>query len=243
MAKPLKIKAIAYLRTSSAQNVGADKDSAYRQSGAINRFADANGFELVASYYDAAVSGADALEARAGFSGLLDHIRGNGVRHVIVEAGDRLARHLMVQETGLAMLTALGVTVMTSTGDCMTDNDDPTRVLFRQMLGSFAQFERATLVAKLKGARERKRIAHDLASDGRKNAKGKGKCGGRNRIAERNMAAVELAKALTSVRKGKPSLRTIADTLAAKGHVSVKGTPFSPSVIQSMLTAQIAAQA
>lgn len=236
MVKPLKIQAIAYLRTSSSTNVGADKDTAFRQSGAIGRFAASNGYELVASYYDSDVSGADALEARPGFAGLLDHIRGNGVRTVIVEASDRLARHLMVQETGLAMLSTLGVTVMTSTGDCMTDNDDPTRVLFRQMLGSFAQFERATLVAKLKGARDRKRAANDRDAKGHKDAKGRGKCAGRNRIAERNKVAVALARSLAGVRKGKPSLRDISTALAAAGHVSVKGTPFSPSVVKSMLT-------
>lgn len=236
MTNTLKSKAIAYLRTSSSTNTGPEKDSAHRQGLAIERFAKANGIELVASYYDAAVSGADALEARPGFAALLNHIRCNGVRIVILEAQDRLARHLMVQETGLAMLTTLGVKVLTSTGDDMTDNDDPTRVLFRQLLGSFAQFQRATLVAKLKGARDRKRISHELAKNGRKDAKGKGKCGGRYRIAERDMAAVTLAKALNKLRKNKPPLRAIAAELQKAGYVSVKGTAFSPSVIKSMLT-------
>src|SRR5690242_8152650 len=56
--KPLKIKAIAYLRTSSAANVGADKDSEKRQRAAIAAFAKAHGYEVVESFYDAAVSGA-----------------------------------------------------------------------------------------------------------------------------------------------------------------------------------------
>ena len=39
-------KAVAYLRTSSAANVGADKDSEKRQRAAIDAFAKVAGFEL-----------------------------------------------------------------------------------------------------------------------------------------------------------------------------------------------------
>ena len=60
--------AVAYLRTSSAANVGADKDSDKRQRTAIAAFAKAAGYELVDEYYDAAVSGADAIDKRPGFA-------------------------------------------------------------------------------------------------------------------------------------------------------------------------------
>ena len=60
------VKAFAYLRTSSATNVGADKDSDKRQRAAINAYAAANGIEIVGEYYDAAVSGTDAIESRPG---------------------------------------------------------------------------------------------------------------------------------------------------------------------------------
>jgi hypothetical protein len=43
-----KVPAIAYLRTSSAANVGADKDSDRRQREAIASFARRAGYELVA---------------------------------------------------------------------------------------------------------------------------------------------------------------------------------------------------
>jgi len=42
------IPAVAYLRTSSASNVGADKDSDKRQRAAIQGFAKAAGYEIVA---------------------------------------------------------------------------------------------------------------------------------------------------------------------------------------------------
>jgi hypothetical protein len=54
-------QAVAYLRTSSAANVGADKDSERRQREAIQSFAKRAGYEIVDEFYDAAVSGADAI--------------------------------------------------------------------------------------------------------------------------------------------------------------------------------------
>ena len=46
------IQALAYLRTSSASNVGADKDSGERQRVAIATFASRAGYQLVAEFYD-----------------------------------------------------------------------------------------------------------------------------------------------------------------------------------------------
>ncbi len=62
MAKQARelIPAVAYLRTSSAANVGADKDSERRQREAIQGFARRAGYEIVDEFYDAAVSGVAA---------------------------------------------------------------------------------------------------------------------------------------------------------------------------------------
>ena len=55
------------LRTSSASGVGVDKDSDNRQRQAIGAFARRAGFLITGEFYDAAVSGTEPLEARAGF--------------------------------------------------------------------------------------------------------------------------------------------------------------------------------
>ena len=67
-------KAVAYLRTSSATNVGPDKDSEHRQREAIARFAEREGFEVAEEFYDAAVSGKDAINDRPGFRALLERV-------------------------------------------------------------------------------------------------------------------------------------------------------------------------
>ena len=81
-----KRKAVAYIRTSSAANVGPDKDSARRQRAAIAAFARRQGFELVDEFNDEAVSGADAIEARArAWVNLVCTEPGRSVKHVIVD--------------------------------------------------------------------------------------------------------------------------------------------------------------
>ena len=81
MSIKAKIPAIAYLRTSSAANVGTDKDSEKRQRAAIEAFAKRAGYELVDEFYDAAVSGADAIDTRPGFAAMLKRIEANGVNY------------------------------------------------------------------------------------------------------------------------------------------------------------------
>ena len=58
--------AVAYLRTSSAGNVGSDKDSDKRQRAAIEAFAKVHAYSVVVEFYDAAVSGADPIADRPG---------------------------------------------------------------------------------------------------------------------------------------------------------------------------------
>ena len=85
-------KAVAYLRTSSRTNVGADKDSDKRQREAIAAYARKAGYEVVEEFYDAAVSGADVVSARPGFAEMLERLLSNGVKTIIVESPDRFAR-------------------------------------------------------------------------------------------------------------------------------------------------------
>ncbi len=171
--KGKKVEAVAYLRTSSAANVGSDKDSDKRQRAAIEGYAKRAGLALVGEFTDAAVSGADPIETRRGFAELLDRIEGNGVRTVIVEDASRFARELMTQELGILALIRRDVRVLTAHGDYLTDSTDPSRIMMRQIAGSFSEYEKARLVAKLRVARERKRAAA-------------GKCEGRKSWAEIN---------------------------------------------------------
>jgi DNA invertase Pin-like site-specific DNA recombinase len=218
------VEAVAYIRTSSAANVGADKDSDKRQRAAIEGFAKRAGFALVGEFTDAAVSGADPIETRRGFAELLDRIEGNGVRTVIVEDASRFARELVTQELGILALIKRGVRVLTASGDDLTDSSDPSRVMMRQIAGSFAQYEKTRLVAKLRAARERKRQAV-------------GKCEGRKNWSEVNPELVSAAKRLRrrSPKGHQRSLRDVAAELAKLGYVNQRGAEFSASSVASMV--------
>ena len=160
-------KAVAYLRTSSRTNVGADKHSDKRQRAAIEAYARAAGYEIVGEFYDAAVSGADPVSERSGFGEMLEHVMSNGARKIIVESPDRFARDLMVQLAGHDMLKAKGITLIAASAPMHFVEDTPTAILVRQVLGAVAQFEKATTVAKLAAARRRKRAATGKKVEGR----------------------------------------------------------------------------
>lgn len=217
--------AIGYLRTSSAANVGADKDSDKRQRAAIEAFASRAGIEIIDWYYDAAVSGADPVDTRPGFAAALERIASNGVRTIVVETANRFARDLIVQETGFRMLRDQGVELIAADSPGSFVDDTPTAALIRQVLGAVAQFEKAALVAKLKGARDRKK-------------RDTGKCEGRKAHGEVQPDVVAMAKRLrrASPKTGeRRSLRDIAAELAAAGHVNVNGAPYNAKSIKAML--------
>jgi DNA invertase Pin-like site-specific DNA recombinase len=218
------VQALAYIRTSSAANVGTDKDSETRQRAAIGGFARQAGFAVTAEFSDPGVSGADPIETRPGFSALLDRIEGKGVRTVLVEDASRFARDLVMQELGIMALIKRGVRVLTAGRDDLTDSSDPSRKMMRQIAGSFAEYEKARLVAKLKAARDRKR-----ATDG--------KCEGRKSWAEIDPSLVREAKRLRrhSPKGHQRSLRQVAAELAKLGYVNERGGAFNPASIASIV--------
>jgi DNA invertase Pin-like site-specific DNA recombinase len=213
-----KIPAIAYFRTSSMANVGADKDSDKRQRAAVEGFAKANGYTIVAEFEDAGVSGADPVTERPGFVAMLDRIAGNGVRTIIVESPDRFARDLAVQLAGHDYLKTLGITLVPASAPDFFLEDTPTAVLVRQVLGAISQFEKASLVAKLKAARARKR-------------KATGRCEGNKPLSETRPEVVALAVKLSASK----SYRDISAELAEHGYLTRGGKPFAASQIQRML--------
>ena len=217
--------AVAYYRTSSAANVGSDKDSDKRQRQAIAAYAKAHGYKITSEYYDAAVSGADPIETRPGFAELLDKIEGNGVRTVIVEGIDRLARDVGAGVIGLMALKARGVTVLDTSGNDLTNPADEMQKAFMQIGLVFAELEKTRLVNKLKVARERKRAAT-------------GKCEGRKSLNDKRPDMVRQAKRLArrNPATGKTrSLRTISSELAALGFTRDDGSPYSAMTIRNVI--------
>ena len=223
MAKRVE-PAVAYLRTSSAANVGADKDSDKRQRAAIEAFAKRAGFTIVEEYYDAAVSGADPVDQRPGFCEMLQRLATNGAKTIIVESPDRFARDLAVQLAGHDMLRGLGIAIIPASAPDFFTEDTPTAVLVRQVLGAIAQFEKASIVAKLAAARKRKRERE-------------GRCEGRKPLSETRPEVVALARKLRRRRPkgGQLSLREVSKERAARGYLNERDKPYAAKSVASML--------
>jgi DNA invertase Pin-like site-specific DNA recombinase len=217
-------RAVAYFRTSSETNVGEGKDTLRRQREAVTKYAKAARYEIVGEYSDDGVKGADPVGERPGFAAMMERIAANGARTIIVETASRFARDLIVQETGWRMLREAGVTLIAADSPDAFLDDTPTAVVIRQILGAVSQFEKAMLVAKLRGARERKKREF-------------GKCGGRLNYAERSPEMVALARKLARypVNGRKRSLRQIANELAKAGFLAASGQPFHAAAVARMI--------
>jgi DNA invertase Pin-like site-specific DNA recombinase len=224
--KAERTTALAYMRTSSAANVGADKDSEKRQRDAITAYAKRGGYAIVDWFSDASISGEDDIGDRPGFSAMLDRIEADGACTVIVEDASRFARKVLTQELGIVALQTRGVTVWSARGEMnLTETDDEFKIAMRQIAAVFAELEERRLVKKLKAARDRKRATGAKAE-------------GRKSHAEERPETVTLAKRLhranpkTSKRR---SLREIGAELAAAGHLNRNGRPSYPKSVRAML--------
>lgn len=205
-------RAVAYLRTSSAANVGEDKDSAIRQREAIRQYAKRNRFDLIAEFYDDAVSGTDPIEQRPGFGKLLNWSTSNPIDVILVESPDRFARDLAIQLVGHDMLKDVGISLVPVSAPEFFTDETPTAVLVRQILGAVSQFQKAELVSKLRAARERT-----------------GRLGGPERY------PVEVVKKAKRLAKQKLSLRQIGKKLAERGHLNSRGMPYAAQSIKNMI--------
>jgi DNA invertase Pin-like site-specific DNA recombinase len=145
-------KAFVYLRVSGKGQV--DGDGFPRQLAAAKQYAVTHDMRLVKVYREEGVTGTKETMDRPAWTELMVALHSNGVKTIIVEKLDRLARDLMVQEACIADLRKHGFTLVSvAEPDLMAT--DPTRVLVRQMMGAVAQYDKSQTVLKLRGARQR----------------------------------------------------------------------------------------
>jgi DNA invertase Pin-like site-specific DNA recombinase len=221
-----KTTATAYFRTSSAANVGNDKDSLKRQQEAVTAYAKAHKLEIVREFYDAAVSGADPIGDRAGFVEMLSYIHGNGAKIILVENASRFARDLAVQLAGHELLKQRGIDLIPVDAPDHFINETPPAVMVRQILRAVSQFEKASTVEKLRVARDR------MSSEAGERIEG------RKPYSVTNPEMVREAKRLgrRNPKTAKTrSLRAIAKELAILGYTRDDGTPLNAQTIKNIL--------
>jgi DNA invertase Pin-like site-specific DNA recombinase len=217
-------EAVSYLRVSGKGQ--ADGDGPERQRQAIARFARASKLTIVDEFRDLGISGTRELADRPGLARLIDRMQSNGVRLVIVERADRLARDLMVQEVILDQFVKVGARIVATDGADLTNSDDPTRRLIRQVLGAVAEFEKNVLVLKLRAARERKRARGERVEG----AKPYGHHPAEKAVIQRMK---QLRRKPTKGRR--LSVAAIAAQLNAEGHRNRAGRTWSAQLVHHVL--------
>jgi DNA invertase Pin-like site-specific DNA recombinase len=157
-------KCFAYLRVSGKGQLKGDGFP--RQLASIKAHAKQHDLRIVEVFEERGVAGARETMDRPAWQELMAKLHGDGVRTIVIEKLDRLARDLMVQESVIADLRKYGFELVSvHEPDLMAT--DATRVLLRQLLGAVAQYDKTQIVARLRGARLRKR-AQEGRCEGRK---------------------------------------------------------------------------
>lgn len=105
-------KAFGYVRVSGKGQV--DGDGFTRQEEAIRSFAEGHGYRIEHVYQEGGVSGTTSEEDRPAFMSMVSAILKDGVRTVIIEGMDRLARELRIQEHLVIYLASKGITLMSA---------------------------------------------------------------------------------------------------------------------------------
>lgn len=215
-------KAFSYLRVSGKGQI--DGDGFDRQRESISKYSSRNGIEVVREFRDEGVRGSTDGFDRPAMNEMLAAIRANGVRTILVERADRLARDLMVGELLLVEFRKLGIKVFECEGgqEMTVEDGEPTRVLIRQVLGAVAQFEKTVIVQKLKAARMRKKALT-------------GRCEGGKPYGEQECEKAVVGRIL-ALKQGGMSILKISETLNTEGvKTRVTGAKWHPTTITRIL--------
>src|SRR5208337_2433765 len=220
-----RIKAFGYVRVSGKSQVnGYGFD---RQEEVISAYAQKAGIEIVRVFREEAVSGTTTEADRPAFQEMMAEILRDGVKTVIIEGMDRLAREYRIQETLLIYLASKGISLISArTEENVTDEvqADPMKKALIQIQGIFAELEKNLLVKKLRNARDRV-IAE------------KGKCGGQPAYSEISPEIIEEIKKLRRKPKGQPRMTyiQIAEELNRRGFKTARGRNFTGQIVQNIL--------
>lgn len=203
------MRVIGYVRAST------DKQelSPEAQERALRDWASVTGAEIVGLETDRGVSGAAPLEKRPGLLRAIERIgEGRDADELLVLRRDRLARSVIQACAIEALLERQGGRVRCVDG--AGNGDDPSAVLIRQILDSFAQYERAIIALRTTAAMQRK-IARGEYTGGRPPYGWR--VGPDGRTLEPNEYELDVVRRIQGARERGMSYRTIAASLNEQG--------------------------
>jgi DNA invertase Pin-like site-specific DNA recombinase len=160
-------RAFGYIRVSSAGQAAEDRDGYKRQETAIKAWAKAHSVRIV-RWFRESISGTTNPLERPAFQDMLTALHSNGVKLVICEKYDRVARDSMWIEWAIRHLRDNGFSLVSASESELVDDTDPHRKAMRGMISIFAELEKSALVLKLRAARQRAKTNRRDYKEGRK---------------------------------------------------------------------------
>jgi site-specific DNA recombinase len=213
------MKATGYLRVSTDAQAGEDRFGLESQTHAIRNYARSQGYDLVSWYTDAGISGG-TLE-RPELQRLLADSRTGAFEVVLVAKMDRIARDLMAQLWLEKELLRSDVEIVSVAEPFR--GQDATNRLFRQIIGAFAEFEKARITDRMSGGRKVKASQGKYAGGGTplgyKSQRGAGKY-----LLDPEKA--EVVKRTFQMASDGLNLQEIADQLNQEGLSTAHGNSF-----------------
>ena len=200
----------SYVRVSTEAQAGPERYGLSAQRADITAYALSHDMQIIQTFEDAGVSGA-TLD-RPGLSDLLSSASQHAFSVVIVAKLDRVARDLMYQLWIEKELLKAGVEIISVAEP--TNGSDPTSHLFRQIIGAFAEFEKARITSRMSGGRKQK--AKEGGYAGGRAAFGYGSHRGSHVLTVEPEQAMVVQQVFT-LRSSGLSLRSVASELNARG--------------------------
>ncbi len=225
-----RMHAAGYVRVSSPDQAGDDRFGLADQRHAIAAYAKSQKVEMVAWYADEGVSG--AILERPQLQQMVTDANGKTFQMVLVAKMDRLARDLMAQLWIEKELLTHAVELVSAAEPFR--GQDPSSVLFRQIIGAFAQFEKARITERMSGGRKQK-------------ARTGGYAGGRppigyhavrgSKVLHFDPVKAEAVVRVLTLRRQHPrwTLQQIAAQVNADGYTTAHGAAFQPVTIKRIL--------
>ena len=209
----MSTKCVSYYRTSSSTNTGEEKDSLKRQKYVVNRFCDNNGYKIENEFYDS-LRGDGEILSRPMFAEMMEFCELNDIKTIVFENTTRFSRDLICSETGYVYLKGLGFTLISSESPESFIDDTPTSVLIRRVLSCISDFEKNSIVEKLRGSRLRKRSV--MKEKGVITREGKGRVEGRKTLIEKHPELEGLVKKYSKIKLGRGRTLRMGNTEISK---------------------------
>jgi site-specific DNA recombinase len=220
------MKAVAYLRTSTLKE--EDSISQNVQLAKIQEYCNKHNLVLEKSFYDNNVSGATFV--RPELEALKSYVKANKITKVVVYKLDRIARSLHASLFIEKELMVLGAEVVFATQD-MLNGDSAMIGLFKNIIASFADFERQMIIERTTHGKIQK-----LQQQASKDAKSyeESTIGGAKPYGMGSGDSV-VAKLIFELNDKGLNQSEIADELNAKGILSPRGRVWKQPTIRYIL--------